>query len=68
MDYYESMKDDYDLIDHIVAFLKAYYNAKMRGQKSEVESRTARIFATFLQNQIGSLKDYAKQIDDEYEE
>ena len=68
MDFHESLQDDYNLIEHAVAYLKNYYAAKMKESVSEADTRAARIFATFLRGQVDNLKGYAEQIDEEYAE
>jgi hypothetical protein len=67
MDFYESLQDEYVLIEHAVLQLRKYFRGKIDGKGLEVEKASARIFAAFLQNQVDDLKGYAKQIDGDYE-
>lgn len=68
MDFYESLQEDYELIGHAISHLDSYYRAKAGGEKPEVETPTAKIFAAFLRGQVDMLKAYAKEIDDDYAE
>lgn len=68
MDFYESLEDDYNRIEHTIAHLGQYFRSKMTSEKSEIEEPTAHIFATFLHSQVDNLKQYANQIDNEYAE
>ncbi len=67
-DFYQSLQDEYDLIDDAIFNMDKYYRAKVGGDKSEVETPTAKIFATFLRGQVDTLKEYAQEIDDDYAE
>ena len=63
MDFYESLQDEYELIEYATINLRKYYNGE-----TGVEKSAARIYVIFLKHQIDKLKDYAKEIDDEYED
>ncbi len=63
MDFYERLQDEYELIEHATTNLRKYYRGDTRVEKS-----AARIYVIFLKHQIDELKDYAKEIDDEYAE
>jgi len=61
MDFYESLQNEYELIEHAINNLRKYYRGK-----NEIEKPAARIYADFLKNKIDELKAYAKEIDDDY--
>lgn len=66
MDYYESLEEDYSLIEHAVVNLRNYYQAVTISEKPEIDKPTAEIFATFLRERIKVLEKYAKEIDEDY--
>ena len=68
MDFYESLQDEYDLIEHAISHLDGYFKALMNDDEPETDKLTIRIFAIFLRNQVDGLKRCAQDIDREYAE
>ena len=66
MDYYDSLGDEYSLIEHAIAHLRNYYHSKTIGEESKIDKPTAEIFATFLREKIKILEQYAQEIDEDY--
>lgn len=67
-DIYDSLEDDYTLIDHAISNLEDFFQARDKGEEPKVEIATAQIFSTSLRDQVQSLKTCAKEIDDDYAE
>lgn len=63
MEFYETLQDEYELIEYAITHLDNYY----RGIPG-IEKPAAQIYAAFLQNQVDHLEAYAREIDDEYAE
>lgn len=66
MDFYESLQEEYELLEYARAHLNEYYLAKTNGEESNIETPAAKIFADFLQRQLDTLKTYAQEIDEDY--
>ena len=64
--YYESLQDEYDLIEHAILKLQIFFQLAENGEVSDEDIKNARIFNTFLYGQVIKLKKYAKEIDDDY--
>ncbi len=65
-DFYESLEDDYKLVNHCIEYLEGFFLKKEQGVTTEGDTFTAQIFTTYLHDQVEVMKQYAKGIDDEY--
>lgn len=62
MEFYENLQDEYELIEYATSNLRKYYR-----EKEGIEKSAARIYVIFLKHQIAELREYAKEIDNDYE-
>jgi len=66
MDLYESLQDEYDLIEHAASHLAGYFEALMNNDEPETDKSTVRIFARFLRDKADEWRKCAQSIDKEY--
>lgn len=66
MDFYESLQDEYVLIEHATDHLAGYFQALMNNDKPETDRLTIQVFAFFLRKKVEELKECAQSIDKEY--
>lgn len=59
---YESIDYYYELIDYPLKRLKSYFNGD-----DSINEKDAYIYASFLSNQLKSIQEIAKELDEEYE-
>ncbi|MBN1876419.1 MAG: hypothetical protein JXA33_19500 [Anaerolineae bacterium] len=66
MDFYESLQEEYELLEYARTHLNEYYLARTNGEEAKTEIPTVKIFADFLQRQLDTLRTYAQEIDQDY--
>ncbi len=66
LDTYDVVEDLYDVLAYPMSELEAYFQHLEKGEKPNINEKTAYIFAFFITKKIDELKDVAKEIDEEY--
>ncbi len=66
LDTYDAVKDVYDILAFPMTELETYFQYIEKGEKPNINAKTAYIFAFFITKKIDELKDVAKEIDEEY--
>ncbi len=66
LDTYEVIEDLYEELAYPMSELETYLQHLEKGQKPNINEKTAYIFAFFVTKKIDELKDVAKEIDEEY--
>lgn len=68
MEFYESLEDEYQLMNHATTNLREFYEAQKQGEKPPIDTLTAYIFALFIRTKVIQLRQYAEEIDEDYTE
>jgi len=66
LDTYEVIEDLYEELVYPMSELEAYFQHLEKGQKPNINEKTAYIFAFFITKKFDELKDLAEEIDEEY--
>ena len=65
--YWESLEDEYELVEYAIMQIEDYLQAVEDGEDSPVSQIAVRIFCIFLRSQVNTLQECAEQIDKEYQ-
>jgi hypothetical protein len=66
LDTYESIRYVYDLLEYPLGELEKFFQSVKSGGKSNMNEKTAYIFAFFVGKQVAELRQMAQEIDEDY--